>query len=284
MNKFEILPYKILTNICSDKPDVLLVEDKHTSTQYILKSFPTQYAGRAQYEGEKLIRNLSHPHIINMKENHDHLQCVILEYAAHGNFCDLLMKGTVFPETVARTYFHHLLEGVDYLHKNGIAHLDLKFDNLLLGSQKSLKIIDFDFAQRIDDEKRNYARNKGTTNYRAEIRIKKCSNYRAADIYSMGVILFALVTGLPPYTETEKGEFDAWYHLLMKQPTNYWEKMKKLVHVSDELRELFLRMVCENPEKRLSIDDIRASNWFKGPILNAEELEVEMQKVLEQKN
>jgi len=219
-----------------------------------------------------------------MKEAHEKLQSVILEHAPNGDFCNLLMGGTTLPETIARTYFHHLVEGVDYLHKNGIAHLDLKLDNLLLGYRNSLKIIDFDLSQRVEDEKRSFARSKGTTNYRApELRNRKCSNYKAADIYSMGVILFALATGLPPYTESEKGELDGWYHLMMKQQNNYWAKITKYVQVSEDLKELFSGMINEDPEKRLSMEEIRASNWFKGPVLNEEDLEMEMTKILSQK-
>jgi len=284
MNQVENLPYNIISKISSDRSSVLLVQEHHTSNQYILKRFPSHYAGRTQYESEKLIQNLSHPHIIKMKEAHEKLQCVLLEYAPHGDFCNLLMGGTTLPETIARTYFHHLVEGVDYLHKNGIAHLDLKLDNLLLGAGHSLKIIDFDLSQRVDDEKRSFARSKGTTNYRApELRNRKCSNFTAADIYSLGVILFALATGLPPYTESEKGELDGWYNLLMKQQNNYWAKITKYVQVTEDLKELFMGMVCEQPEKRLSMEEVRASKWFRGPVLNEEELEKEMRKILSQK-
>jgi serine/threonine protein kinase len=178
-----------------------------------------------------------------------------------------------------------MVEGVDYLHKNEIAHLDLKLDNLLLGPTKALKIIDFDLSQRVEEEKRGFARSKGTTNYRApEIRSRKCTNFKAADVYSMGVILFALATGLPPYTETEKGELDGWYNLMMKQQDSYWTKITKYVKVCDELKELFSGMIREDPEQRFTIEDIRKTNWFKGPILTDEELDQEMQVILSQLN
>jgi len=240
MIQMENLPYNPISKLSSDKSSVFLVRDQDNSSQYILKQFPVNYAGRIQYFSEKLIHNLSHPHIIKVKESHDKLQSIVLEHAPYGDFCHLLMGGNCLPEIIARTYFHHLVEGVDYLHKHGIAHLDLKLDNLLLGENKCLKIIDFDLSQKIEDEKRSFARSKGTTNYRApELRNRKCDNFRAADIYSMGIILFALATGLPPYTETDKGECDGWYFLMMKQPENYWNKISKYVSVSEELKELF---------------------------------------------
>ena len=282
MMQIENLPYTAISKLSSERSSVLLVKDQD-SNQYIAKRFPVHYAGKLQYDSEKLIQKLSHPYIIKVKETFDKLQCVVLEHAPNGDFCSLLMGGTSLPETIARTYFHHLVEGVDYLHKNGIAHLDLKLDNLLLGSNKTLKIIDFDLSQRIDDEKRSYARGKGTTNYRApEIRSRKCSNFKAADVYSMGVILFTLVTGLPPYTESDKGECDGWYHLMMRQQDNYWEKISKYVNVNEDFKLMFSAMTCEQPDRRIIINQIRATKWYNGPVLSDQELEQEMNKILNQ--
>jgi len=281
MIQVENLPYHVLSKISTERSSVLLVRDHENTAQYILKRFPFHYAGRTQYDSEKLISRFSHPHIIKVKEYHDTHQCVVLEHAPNGDFCNLLMNGISLPEKVCRTYFHQLVDGVDYLHKNGVAHLDLKLDNLLLGANKALKIIDFDLSQRLDDEQRGVARGKGTTNYRApEIRTKKCSNFKAADIYSMGVILFAMATGLPPYTESDKGECDGWYHLMMKSPESYWQKISKYVTVSEDFKELFGGMICEQAEVRLDMNQIRNSRWFNGPILSEEELEQEMHKVI----
>jgi len=281
MTQVENLPYHVISKLSSERSSVMLVRENDTTSQYILKRFPVHYAGRMQYDSEKLISRLTHPHIIKVKEVHDQFQCVILEHAPHGDFCNLLMNGTALPELVCRTYLHQMVDGVDYLHKNGVAHLDLKLDNLLMGANKGLKIIDFDLSQRMDDETRGPARGKGTTNYRApEIRTKKCVNFKAADIYSMGVILFAMATGLPPYTESDKGECDGWYHLLMKQPENYWDKISKYVTVSEEFKELFGGMICEQPSQRLDMNQIRNTKWFNGPILSEEELENEMHKIL----
>jgi serine/threonine protein kinase len=281
MTQIENLPYIGISKITSERSSVLLVRDQEKSCQYILKRFPINYAGKMQYESEKLIQSFSHPYIIKIKETYDKIQGVVIEHAPHGDFCNLLMSGTNLPELISRTYFHHLIEGIEYLHKNGVAHLDLKLDNLLLGANKCMKIIDFDLSQRIEDEKRSYARGKGTTNYRApEIRARKCGNYKAADVYSMGVILFALVTGLPPYTESETGECDGWYLLMTKQQDSYWAKIAKYVSVTDEFKELFSGMVSEQPEQRLTINKIRASKWYKGPVLSDLELEQEMLKIV----
>lgn len=70
-----------------------------------------------------------------------------MEYAPNKDFFDALMEIKVkFDDTLVRTYFHQLVSGVEYLHSHGIAHLDLKLENLMLGENFELKIIDFDLS------------------------------------------------------------------------------------------------------------------------------------------
>lgn len=99
-----------------------------------------------------------------------------------------------------RTLFRQLIEGMDYLHSNGISHLDIKLDNLVLSDDGLLKIIDFDASHQKDSGKKIISR--GTKVYRApEIRSSECENGFAADIYSCGILLFCFVMGRYPYLE-----------------------------------------------------------------------------------
>jgi len=69
---------------------------------------------------------------------------------------------------------------------------------------------------------------------------------------------------------------------MINHQENFWSKISKHVSVSEEFKELFSGMVCEQPEKRLTINKIRASKWYNGPVLTDQELEQEMQKILKQ--
>lgn len=104
---------------------------------------------------------------------------------------------------MARSYFKQLLKGVKYLHSFGVAHLDLKPDNLLLSENFQLKIGDFDGAFMNGDKK---ITSRGSRNYRdVELAQGVCKNPYAADIYSLGIILFIFVTGKLPYKEQDDG-------------------------------------------------------------------------------
>jgi len=74
---------------------------------------------------------------------------------------------------LCRTFFHQLIDGIEYLHSQNLAHMDLKLENLVLGDDFKLKIIDFDLAISLTDEKNDQYGGAGTKNYRApEVRAK----------------------------------------------------------------------------------------------------------------
>src|SRR5690606_17963001 len=110
---------------------------------------------------------------------------------AYGDFDQLMLLLNFYEDkTLVSTYFHQLVNGIEYLHNQGIAHLDLKLSNLLLGERFVLKIANFEQAHRKNDEK---TLGKGTINYRApELANGNCKCPASADICSMGIILFVL--------------------------------------------------------------------------------------------
>ena len=193
----------ILQIISSGPTPILLVNSRSNSKSYILKIFST-------YTREKQIHAvLSHPNIIKCLSD-DHLlfpvqtvrkDFILLEYAPHGDFFNLVLDYPFNNEKLIRTYFHHLIEGLKYLHSQHIAHLDLKLENLLLSKDFSLKIADFDLAQDIRTTKTPIGWG-GTANYRApEILSGSCESLCAADIYSAGVCLYVLMAGAFPFIE-----------------------------------------------------------------------------------
>lgn len=98
-----------------------------------------------------------------------------------------------------------LLDAVDTLHSKGqVAHLDLKLDNILIDNDYQLKICDFGFA---DDLRNLIKSNKGTVGYKApEIQLHHKAGFqgRSADIFALGVILFIIEFGVPPFSEASK--------------------------------------------------------------------------------
>lgn len=202
---------------------------------------------------------------------------IIMELAPHGDLHDFLLSGKVqFDDKLARTFFHQLIAGVEYLHSVGVAHLDLKPENLLLGDNYQLKIGDFDQAYL---KGYNKIVTKGTVNYRApELVERRCKNPKAADIYSAGIILFVMkCNGILPYAEnSDEGIY--MFQLMMCNPESFWKDQIKLQgkdcsELDTDFKELFMSMVAFDPKDRMSIQQIKESKWFNKPVYTPNELE-----------
>jgi serine/threonine protein kinase len=92
---------------------------------------------------------------------------VVLELATGGELFDFLAFTGNFEESMARTYFHQLINGVGYCHSKGIAHRDLKPENLLLSSNFTLKLADFGFSNAFSNTERTMYTECGTPGYMA---------------------------------------------------------------------------------------------------------------------
>ena len=204
---------------------------------------------------------------------------VIMEYAPFGDLFDFIRNfRSEIDDKLIRTYFRQLIEGVEYLHIKGIAHLDLKLENLLIGEDFMLKIADFDLSYIIGDEK---VYSKGTKYYRSpDFQEGKCQNYWAFDMYAVGIILFALKTrGLFPHSENKIVCGVNLFQLLYEDNSQFWTKHAEILEVEEsffekEFRELFNGLIEINPELRLKAHEVKKSEWYNGPIYTKEELKL----------
>jgi len=282
----------ILHKTISDtKFAVLLAKSSLDSTEYIIKTFTKDDASLSSYLREKqVLSSLSHSNIINYISNsHFHVDIphssyILMEYAPYGDFFNLLIQNNLPNEKLIRTYFHHLIEGLDYLHSQEIAHLDVKLENLLLGKDCLLKIADFDVAQNVNDD---VLFSQGTENYRApEILMEDCQNYQAADVYSAGICLFVLLAKTFPFLEAGSqysNEFQNYKRFIVN-PEKFWNRMERFlknkIHFSQNLRELFHGMWNLDVKKRFDLNQIKQSRWYNESIYSNEELKVIMENKL----
>lgn len=282
-DSFDIESVKIIKPLAKSNFPVYLSVGRDNKA-YVMKIYPYSEKGPLpQYHNEARFSFLNHPNIIKLVAseqefsgyNNQTSSFIITEYASFGDLSKIVLnKHYKGDEKLARTLFRQLIEGLDYLHRQNVAHLDIKPDNLLLTEDMKVKISDFDRAHMKSDK--DVAR-IGTPNYRApEILKGYCRKPEKADIYSAGVTLFYLASGVLPYLENEKVDDQDLYKFFIEQDPKYFEIHQKCIQrkalKTKELQKLIFLMTKFDPDKRISISNIRKNEWFQGPIYDICEL------------
>lgn len=280
------------------KYPVYLATDTNQSKQVALKLFPVNSNSSINFQREiQILSNLTHQNIISLHENASHepsnfsssqnepFTYVALEYANYGDLFEIVSKAGHMSEGLVRSLFSQLLDSVEYMHSKNVAHLDLKAENILLDSDFCLKVTDFDLAQPIDDA---FLEGRGTPGSRApEIKEGSAKNFAKADVYSLGIILFMMMSGISPYREVENGaklEFDQFYMVMRKWNAKFWELHAKHKqdpnYYSQEFISLVNAMLSEKVSDRPTIGEIREHAWMKKDILIGEDYKTEIMKYL----
>ena len=282
----------ILKQLNQAKFGVYLAQSSTIDSCFALKIFPfVNKKINPHFLNEIRFANLSHPNIISTfhhvvketislgKGKHARISCTLMELAPYGDFFDVLLTRKIaFDEKLARTYFQQLINGLEYLHNNRVAHMDIKPDNLLLDQNFQLKIADFDCSVMVtDDEDKVYT--AGTLYYRApEIINGSCKDARAADLYSAAVVLFLFKCGgYLPHLEQETYEGCDLLDLLNNNNKVFWQKhceiqTKPESLFDEDFQSLFNSMTKVDPKERSALRDVKNSKWFNGPTYTSEEL------------
>jgi len=205
-------------------------------------------------------------------------KCIItvLEYASSGELFDYItFIGQVKDkEKITRTYFRQLISGVEAIHQLGIAHRDLKPENLLLDHNFVLKIADFGFASLFkseeDGETITLKTRCGTPLYMAPEILYEESYSEKCDIFSVGVILFVLYCGFPPF---EKPVYkDWWFEKIVKgQYGTFWKAHEQHITFSKHLKSLILQCLQPDPKDRLNASQIKYHDWYREKIIKKQE-------------
>lgn len=206
----------------------------------------------------------------------------VLEPALGGEIFDFVATGA-FPEPIARMYFKKMMEGIKYMHDNGVYHRDLKPDNIFLGSDLELKIADFGMSKNISDMTGLLTRTRlGTEAYMApEILANRAYNPALTDIFGAGAVLFILYAGYPAYGKATAN--DGWYKMLIDRNFDaFWQchdRQKRSIpgYFSTDFKKLVTAMIHPDPAQRPTVNQILGlvdigqsnplSNWLmNGPI------------------
>lgn len=209
-------------------------------------------------------------------KNKEKIECIllVLEYAPGGELFDILYYTSALEDILARTYFRQCIFGLEACHNAGIAHRDLKPQNLLLDSKFNLKITDFGLSKVFESDADSIMKTTyvGTRGYQAPELLLNQNYDLSCDIFSAGVVLFILLTGYPPFEQAQKK--DRWFApLTLGDYSKFW-KLHRGCNVSNDekVKDLIQRMLEFDPKKRLTIADIKKHEWFNGKYLEGKDL------------
>ncbi|OWA50693.1 Maternal embryonic leucine zipper kinase [Hypsibius exemplaris] len=211
--------------------------------------------GRAEME-IALLRDMRHPRICELYQVIDTPEklYLVMEHCVNGELFEYLMQNDRLPEKDARAFFRQVVSAVAFLHNNGCAHRDLKPENILLDGEHGVKLIDFGLAARPRGGLETLLDTCcGSPAYVApELIIGDPYNGAEADIWSLGVLLYALVVGSLPFQDDDTNKlFRKIQAGLFHLPA--W--------ITPDCKNLLKDMLRVNPLQRIKMSALVAHRW-----------------------
>lgn len=202
----------------------------------------------------KILTQLNHPNIIQVNEIFENKDSyfIVMEYCPEGELFNYIVHKKRLPEEEASFIFFQIINGLEYIHNNNISHRDLKPENILLLANRTIKIIDFGLS--------NFYYGKllktpcGSPCYAAPEMIKnKSYDGRCIDIWSVGIIVFAMVCGYLPFEDKNNQKL---FHKILNNQVTFPH------HVSLTVRTIVKKMLCKDPGRRITIPNIKNSQFY----------------------
>ncbi|CAK7337181.1 unnamed protein product [Dovyalis caffra] len=247
-----------IIRVCTDKLTGEVLACKSISKDRLVTS---DDARSVKLEIEIMTRLSGHANVVDLKavyEDEDYVH-LVMELCAGGELFHQLEKHGRFSEAEARVLFRHLMQVVLYCHENGVVHRDLKPENILLATKCSsspIKLADFGLATYVKPGQSLHG-TVGSPFYIAPEVLAGGYN-QAADVWSAGVILYILLSGMPPFWgKTKSRIFDAVRAADLRFPSNPWD------HITASAKELVRGMLCTDPSQRFTAQQVLDNSWMK---------------------
>jgi serine/threonine protein kinase len=208
-----------------------------------------------------LMKRLDHPFIGKLFEVIETKEFVLLveEFAPNGTLFSHVNKRHHLPEVEARRFFTQLIKALEYIHEEKrMMHRDIKAENVLLDANNNIRLIDFGFSRAFEEDESSFRTSCGSPAYAAPEMIRGQPYTKAADLWSAGILLYAMVVGELPFDDDESIQ-----RILVKVVRTEPEYPQML---TPTLVDLLQKMLEKDPLKRIDLAGIKRHPWMSGQI------------------
>lgn len=239
----------------TNKVAIKIISRKHAPKEYVKKFMPREI--------ETLHATYRSPHVTQLYETFrtESRVYLIMEYASKGDLLEYINsrsgKTPGIGEAKAKEFFKQLVAGLLHCHRRNVVHRDLKCENILLDEEsETIKISDFGFATRFPTNKQNLLETFCGSYAYAAPEILQAEKYdgKIADIWSLGIILFAMVNGRLPYNDRD-------IRTLLEQ-TKTKPRFSSRVQVTPECQDIVAKILTADFNKRPTLNDIIRHEWM----------------------
>lgn len=239
---------------------------------------PTRSFALKQMKKSQIVETRQQQHIMSEKEIMGEANCdfivklfktfkdrkylyMLMESCLGGELWTILRDKGHFDDSTTRFYTACVVEAFDYLHSRNIIYRDLKPENLLLDVNGYVKLVDFGFAKKLQQGRKTWTF-CGTPEYVAPEVILNRGHDISADYWSLGVLMFELLTGTPPFTGSDPMKT---YNIILKGI----DAIEFPRNITRNATALIKKLCRDNPTERLGyqkggISEIQKHKWFDG--------------------
>jgi Ca2+-binding EF-hand superfamily protein len=209
-----------------------------------------------------------HPNVVHLLDHFENAEYIfiVMEYIRGGRLTDYMKeKKYNFTEKRAAEIIYQIALGVKYLHKYGIIHRDLKPDNIMLteaSDKGQIKIMDFGLSKILGKKEKTVDGFGTLTFVSPEVLIRKPYN-KEIDIWSIGVILYLLLSGDLPFDDEDDDEQKIAKSIVFNEVEF---PQKKFGNKSKEVIDLIKGCLTKDPKNRIKVDEILKSEWIQSQI------------------
>ena len=182
---------------------------------------------------------------------------IFMDFCSKGELFNYIVEKQHLSQELSAFFYYQLINGIEYIHNKGVCHRDLKPENLLLTEKNKLKIIDFGLS--------NYFKGNlletpcGSPCYASpEMVMGNKYNGFCIDIWSSGIILYAMLCGYLPFEEMENDEYnEVLFRNIVECNVDYPNEF-----ITPVAKDLLCKILVKDPKKRITIEEIKLHNFY----------------------